>query len=68
MIESSQGKSYFSYSTIERENFEGNFFANFAVLWLFVEFGAWCPLVWQKQTYFSLIHESFLPRKFPAIQ
>ena len=44
-------------------------FTNFAVLWLFAKvfsakFGGVVPLVLQKQA----ICESFLPRKFPAIQ
>ena len=58
-------------------------FANFAVLWLFMEvfptkFGGVTPLVLQKQAVqesfvrenriFFLICESFLPRKFPAIR
>ena len=72
MIESSQGRSCFSYSTIQREEtFEGETFTNFAVLWLFVKFWGMAFFGVAKannlrkfsprKSYFSLIRESFLP-------
>ena len=48
---------------------------NFAVLWLFVQvnsakFGGVVFFAWSnsRKSYFSPIHESFLPRKFPTVR
>ena len=63
------------FTIVQQENFEGENFRDFKVLWLFVKvfsvkFGGVTFLAEQfspQKLYFLPIHENFLPRKFPTI-